>query len=214
MTDRWPTGEVLPGVWRFESIHPEWTEDADDWEPEVAWWAVRTDDGLVLIDPLVTDWDRLDRLVHENGGCAAIVRTTYWHERSIAQARDRYGAEVWARVGGVSSSNAPAPRFDRAVADRQLLPGGVQAFSVARDDEIALWIAPPAALVFGDVMLRGDDGTLRRCPDSWLVRDGGPALVRASLRSLQDLPVEHVLVAHGPLVLGDGRRALDAAISA
>ena len=117
-------------------------------------------------------------------------------------------------MDGISSSNAPTPAFDRGVADRQLLPGAVQAFWVARDDEIALWIASPAALVFGDVMMRSDDGTLRRCPDSWLVRDGGPDVLRSSLRSLPDLPVEHVLVAHGPLVLGDGRTALAAAISA
>jgi len=48
--------EVLTGVWRDVARHPEWTEDEggeDGWEPDVAWHAVATNDGLVLVDPLV-----------------------------------------------------------------------------------------------------------------------------------------------------------------
>jgi hypothetical protein len=54
---------------------------------------------------------------------------------------------------------------------------------------------------------------LRACPDSWLQPTGGPARLRALLAQLAKRPVEHVLVSHGPLVLGDGARSLRAAIS-
>src|SRR6202042_3299476 len=38
-------GEVLQGVWRFESVHPDWVEEdggEDGWERNVAWFAVST----------------------------------------------------------------------------------------------------------------------------------------------------------------------------
>jgi hypothetical protein len=50
------SGEILQGLWRFEAVHPEWTEDKggeEGWEPLVAWWAISTIAGLLLIDPLV-----------------------------------------------------------------------------------------------------------------------------------------------------------------
>jgi len=36
------TSEILPGLWRFETLHPEWTPQdggAEGWEQSVAWWA-------------------------------------------------------------------------------------------------------------------------------------------------------------------------------
>ena len=55
---------------------------------------------------------------------------------------------------------------------------------------------------------RATDEPLRLCPERWL---GKPthADLRASLRPLLELPVEHVLVSHGAPVVGDGRRALE-----
>ena len=81
-----------------------------------------------------------------------------------------------------------------------------------RADEIALWVPSLSALLFGDAMLRRDTGELRVCPDSWTQPDGGPARLRAVLGELTRLPVKHVLVAHGPLVLRDGLESLQAAV--
>ncbi len=77
--------------------------------------------------------------------------------------------------------------------------------SVERVDEIALWLPAQAALLFGDAMLRRATGQLRLCPNSWTQPNGGPARLRAVLGGLTRFPVEHVLVSHGPLVLGGGR---------
>jgi hypothetical protein len=205
---RWPAGEILSGLWRFEQVHPEWTREdggADGWEAEVAWWAITTPAGLVLVDPLVHDWDPLDDLVARHGRCAAVVRTTYWHQRTIPEAAARYDAAVWAMPPPIP---APPRPFDRAVVHGQALPGDLIAFSVGRLDEIVIWLPQHAALLFGDVVLRGEDGRLRLCPDSWLAPDGGPQRVRAALAALPDLQVEHVLVSHGPPVLGDGWSSL------
>lgn len=202
------TGEILDGLWRFEALHPEWTEDEgeeDGWEQQVAWWAAATPHGLVLIDPLVDDWEALDQLVADRGGCAGILRTCHWHQRSVSDVANRYGAQVWAqphRDGGVPDA------FDRAITDREELFDKLRVFDVERVDEVAVWLPRQAALAFGDAMLRTSAGDLRVCPESWTQPEGGPARLRGLLRALTELPVEHVLVSHGPLVLGGGGASL------
>jgi hypothetical protein len=203
--------EVLAGLWRFESVHPEWEDETDGWEPEVAWWAIATEPGLVLVDPLALEWEALDDLVAAHGGCAAIVRTTYWHQRTIAEAAVRYRTEVWARAPAPGVRHEP---FDRELADRGRLPGDLVAHHTSRDDELSVWLPRHRALVFGDVMLRTREGRLQMCPESWLSRDGGREPLRAALAPLTGLGVEHVLVSHGPLVLGDAPTALASALAA
>jgi glyoxylase-like metal-dependent hydrolase (beta-lactamase superfamily II) len=206
-------GEILQGLWRFEAAHPEWTDEArgeDGWDEVVAWWAVATSRGLLLIDPLVFDWDELDAMIGEHGGCAGVVRTCHWHQRSVAAAASRYGAGVWAKLGANGDALQP---LDHALGDAEELWDGIQALAAERDDEIALWLPAQAALLFGDAMLRRDTGELRVCPDSWTQPAGGPARLRAVLGGLTQYLVEHVLVSHGPLVLGGGLEALRAAVS-
>jgi glyoxylase-like metal-dependent hydrolase (beta-lactamase superfamily II) len=205
--------EILDGLWRFEAIHPEWTEeeggDEDGWEPLVAWWALRSSRGLVLIDPLVEDWAALDRLVEQAGGLAGVVRTCHWHQRSIGELTARYGAEVWAKPSPDGDTDPP---FDHPLHDGDDLFDGLSVTDMERDDEIALWLPAQRALVFGDAMIRRGTGELRVCPESWTQPPGGPARLRAILERLTALPVEHVLVAHGPLVLADGAKSLASAL--
>ena len=49
---------------------------------------------------------------------------------------------------------------------------------------------------------------LRICDPSWLPDGSTPAAVRRELAPALDLPIERVLVSHGPPVLADGRAAL------
>jgi Metallo-beta-lactamase superfamily len=204
--------EVLPGLWRFEGVHPDWTEEEwgeEGWDPVVASWAASTARGVLLIDPLAFDWTDLDRVVEQHGSCAGIVRTIHWHQRSAAEAADRYGAAIWA---GRSPTDGELQPSDHRLEDGDELWDRIQAFTTERADEIALWLPTHAALLFGDAMLRGQSGQLRVCPESWEQPAGGPDRLRAVLRGLTRLPVEHVLVSHGPLALGRGRESLQAAL--
>lgn len=197
--------EILAGLWRFTGVHPEW-EEGDGWDPDVAWWAVLGPDGLVLIDPLPEDWDELDRLVQLAGGCPGILRTLHFHERSIPEASRRYGAAVWART---PRPGVPKKTLDHPIGGEQPLPGGLRAFEVNRDDEVAVWLPEQRALAFGDAMLRDPHhGRLELCPESWVDRSGGRAGLRQSLTPLLELEPVHVLVSHGPLVLGGGSEAM------
>jgi hypothetical protein len=200
--------EILPGLWRFEALHPEWTEEEreeDGWEQSVAWWAVAAPGGLVLIDPLIDDWDALDSLVAGASGCAGVVRTCHWHQRSIDEVVSRYDVPVWARRD--PDGNVPHA-LDHAVDDRQVLFERLRIIDAERADEVALWLPHQRALVFGDAMIRSAAGTLRVCPESWTQPEGGSARLRSLLAGLTEMPVEHVLVSHGPLVLGDGLASL------
>ena len=208
------TGEVLQGLWRFEVAHPEWTEEEggeDGWEQIVAWWALRTSRGLLLIDPLVLDWDQLDGLVAEHGGCAGIVRTIHWHQRSVAQAAERYGAGLWS---GQAPDGAELAPIDHVLLDGQELWDGIQAFSMERADEVALWLPAHAAAAVRrcDAEARGRSASgVPGLMDPAARRFRAPA--RAARQALRGCRCEHVLVAHGPLVLGDGRESVIAAIS-
>jgi hypothetical protein len=202
--------EVLPGLWRFAVGHPDW-DAGQDWPREVAWHLVATGDGAVAIDPLLEDGDetQLDSLVDATGGCAGVVRTMFWHERSTGPVAERYGADLWA-LGG----EPRAAPFDREIVSGAPVAGGLVAYAAGRGDEAVVWCPGPRALVAGDVLLRGDDGALRRCPDAWLNPKRGPRAVIAALAPVRALPVEHVLVSHGPLRLGDGAAALARALDA
>jgi len=201
--------EILPGLWRFTAVHPEW-EEGEDWDAEVSWWAIRGPDGLALVDPLVEDWEELDRLVAAAEGCAGIIRTVFFHERSIPEARRRYRTEVWARK---PPPGVPARPFEHDTDQGLALPGGLLAIDVPRDDEIGLWLPDQRALAFGDAMLRDGDGRLSMCPESWVARSGGRARLREALSPLLELGPEHVLVSHGPLVLSDAPESLTAALA-
>ena len=207
------TGQIMEGLWRFEALLPDWIahEGAEDgWEQTVAWWAVAAADGVVLVDPLVDDWDALDQLLTGGGGCTGVVRTCDWHQRSIPDVVSRYDVGVWARP---NPDGRVRYAFDHDVSDGDELFDGLRAIDVERADEVALWLPRQRALVFGDAMIRTRGGELSVCPESWTQPAGGPPRLRSLLGALSSLPVEHVLVSHGPLVLGDGRASLRSATS-
>ena len=146
--------EVLSGVWRDVALHPEWTEDEggeDGWEREVAWYAVASSDGLVLIDPLVSDWNALDRLVSAQGGCAGIVRTCHWHQRSIPEAASRYGGPSVGSAGDVERHRPPVR--SRASPTARSCSGSGSSTSSA-STRSGCGCRCTGALIFGDAMLR------------------------------------------------------------
>jgi glyoxylase-like metal-dependent hydrolase (beta-lactamase superfamily II) len=200
--------EIAPGLWRWTAYHEEWKED-------VGCVYCETEDGTVLIDPLVPPedskrfLDTLDREVADRQ--VHILVTIFWHARSAASLRERYGARIWAPT----SARAAVTRRSGAVTDAfkpgDRLPGGIEAFRTARRTEVVYWLPKHAALVPGDVLLGDGDGGIRMCPESWLPEGTTHALLAESLRPLADLAVERVLVSHGEPVLSGGRAALTAA---
>jgi glyoxylase-like metal-dependent hydrolase (beta-lactamase superfamily II) len=93
------------------------------------------------------------------------------------------------------------------------LPGGIQALSTGRSTEVVYWIPAHGALVPGDVILGGEGGTLRLCPESWLPPSVDHDALRSTMEPLLDLPVERVLVSHGEPVTDNARARLAEVLS-
>jgi glyoxylase-like metal-dependent hydrolase (beta-lactamase superfamily II) len=214
--------EIAGGLWRWSAYHYEWQEDVGSIYCE-------TDDGVVVIDPIVPRdeqdrfWRAFDRDVERAGGTVHILITVFWHVRDVREFCERYSARVWAITRGRAAIERRVGRVTDTFRPGDELPGGLVAHGTARASEVVFWIPQHRALVPGDVLLgEGAKGGgtrsagpmgLRMCPESWLPETKTHAQLAESLRPLLDLPVERVLVSHGAPVLTGGREALAAALT-
>ena len=204
--------EIAPGLWRWTAFHEEWNED-------VGCVYVETEDGVVLIDPLVPlrrhrevlEGARPRRQAREGAGSRL-------HHGVLARAQRRRDARALRRphLGAVRrarrrSHDAPESSPTRSRPDDPL-PGGLEAHRTARAAEVVYWIPEHSALVPGDVLIADGKGGARMCPESWLPASKTHRDLAASLRPLLDLPVRRVLVSHGRPVLTGGGRALARAL--
>lgn len=195
--------ELAPGLHRWTARHPAWEPGAEpgspgDWPPDVGCVAYEAPDALVLVDPLVEGWEALDALVARHGRPVVVLTTMRFHGRSRDAVAERYEAEL--------RTHTTEP------------PAGVRRIPIEGMDESMVYLEAPRALICGDRLLAGGDGTLQPCPESWLFYIRSPptppdaAALRAALAPLLALDVELVLTSHGEPVRKDGAAALRAAL--
>ena len=190
--------EIAPKLWWWTAPHPEWTpedlEGGQGWEEIVSSYAL-VDDGLVLYDPLVEDWDGLDALV-EGHGPPAILLTVLWHGRSAPEILERYeGAATWAHEPAAEwvEERTPVTKTFR-VGDS--LPAGSEAVHMRRLEEIAFWLPKHDAVVVGDTILRhGDKAAL--CPPTWVRKNETFEPAREAVRELMARSPARLLLTHG-----------------
>jgi glyoxylase-like metal-dependent hydrolase (beta-lactamase superfamily II) len=132
------------------------------------------------------------------------VPTLSENKRSVRAVSARYDAPVWIDQGG-RARIADLPELTT-------LPNGVEVFRLSGVDEgqVAFHIVPERTLVVAEFFLSTERG-LRVAPS--------PATrnldaFTASLDQLRDLPIDRVLVAHGPPVLSDASAAIRDALDA
>ena len=117
------------------------SEFGPDDSPEVLRWstwqdgpfqqsyAIRTDSGIVLVDPVRPVFseatDALDSLL--GGNPYTITCTTQAHERDVAWFRERYGCPIYAPAGSERAFETCSP--DEVYDDEDRLPGNLQAIS-------------------------------------------------------------------------------------
>ena len=207
--------ELSPGLWHWRAPHPEW-EDSEPWGPEVSSYAFDDGERLLLFDPLAVP-DELEAGIPERE--TAIVLTAPWHERDSQRLVERHGlpvhtpppdtAEELMEQFGITAEQAgegsPDVRWllkdhaDKAHLYRpgDRLPAGIQAFPGHKPNDVALWLSDQQAVVVGDTVV--DFGTGLQVNERWI--PFRPGLTREhvaeGLRPLLELPVVHVLPAHG-----------------
>lgn len=119
--------EIADGLWRWTTHHPSW-HPKGDFGREVACFAVRRDDSIVLVDPLVGPGEEgaLDALL--DGGPATVVITIPYHARSAAELVARHGGEVCGHPA--VARRLPSGTPFRAIAPGDALPHGITAHAI------------------------------------------------------------------------------------
>jgi glyoxylase-like metal-dependent hydrolase (beta-lactamase superfamily II) len=191
--------EIAPGLWWWTAPHPDWTpEDLEDgvgWERIVSSYALLADDAAVLFDPLIRDWDMLDRMVEEHGPPAILI-TILWHVRSSQQILDRYdGASLWAHEPAAEWIGERT-RYTNTFNVGDELPGGVESVHMRRIEEVAYWLPGEHTVVVGDTILRHDDRA-ELCPPTWVRKSETFDAAEEAVRQLMARAPKRLLLTHG-----------------
>ena len=162
--------ELRPGVWQWQSPHPDWNDE--QWWPElVSSYAVELGDALAVHTPPADTWQD-------------------WVETFGVDPDRVRGMEsedlAWLRAGeGQGQGHFHGPGA---------WPFGVHAYAGREDNELILWLPSINAIVTGDSLSDFGDGLdIQLGGRKHVTRDD----VVRRLRPLLDLPVELVLPAHG-----------------
>jgi hypothetical protein len=195
--------EIESGLYYWTAPHPAW-QGATDWPEDVGCVCYQAPEQVVMIDPLVQkeDWATLDCWVKERP--AAILLTAPWHLRSAPLVAQRSGSSIWAHESARSRISHRTHAGDLPRDVELFVPGG------AAEGQVAFFLRTPRALVVAEFFL-GIDGGLQVLA-SPTERD--PSAFHNSLAALLDLSIEHVLVAHGHPVVGNGHERIAEALRA
>lgn len=198
--------EVLPGVFHWTTPHPKIHI------PVSSYWL---DDEGVLIDPLVPAEGGIEWFAGRPAAPTAILLSNRHHYRDSARFVEAFGCPVLCNRAGLHEFTHGETVVGFAAGDR--LPGGVVACEVGGicPDDTALYLPERRAVAFADGLVRGgphgQDGPPGFVPD--MLMDDPPATKRALLaafaRLLDELDFQHVLLAHGDPLIGDGRALLE-----
>jgi hypothetical protein len=209
---------LVPGLWRWTARHPEW--HPGEFGAEVASFAVRTGDELLLVDPqLPPESEPVHELIEKQlGARLSIFVTIPYHVRSSQELRDRYRGDADVTIWGhpAATKRLRTRSVFREMEPGQPLPGGVAAFAIGkpRRQETPLLLPAHRALVFGDAVAE-TGGRLRVWSDRRVdekVERFYRERFNPTLKPLLELDFDRVLVTHGQPVMKDGRRALASAL--
>ena len=208
--------ELRPGVWHWQSPHPDW--DEEQWWPElVSSYAIELGDNVVLCDPLSVPGELRE-------GATAVVLTAPYHERDarrLALPVHTPPADTWQdwvekfgvdpdRVRGLESDDLAWLRAGEGEGHVQGAGAwrfGITAYAGREDNDLVLWLPSINALVTGDTLSDFGNGLgIQLGGRKHVTREE----VAERLHPLLDLPVELVLPAHGEPT---DRAALERALS-
>ena len=156
--------------------------------------------GNVLIDPMALDEGELAKL-KELGGARWILITNHDHLRAGPALMEALGAELLAPTAERAAFGQDAGVVDHWFASTGDLPGGlgreitVHAMPGGKSaGEVALYLAGPRALLFGDVVRSHVSGVLCLLPEPKL---SDRAALVAALQPLREYPAAGILLGDG-----------------
>jgi glyoxylase-like metal-dependent hydrolase (beta-lactamase superfamily II) len=165
-------------------------------------YGLRTEEGMVLIDPLPLEEQALDAL----GEIQAIILTSASHQRSAWRLRAEREIPVWAPALAQELEEEPDERYSHSA----VLPGDLNAFHVpgAGQSQHALILDDYIAFV-PDLIVNPPDGEVALTPDEYLAN---PIQARDTVRLLLEQSIEILCPSHGLPILDDVHGQLAAAL--
>jgi hypothetical protein len=191
--------EIAPGIWHWTAKHPRIGIEVSSYflaGPNV------------LLDPLEPPED--DRL-EELGPPGEILLTNRHHLRHSLELAQRFGCPIRAPEPGMHEFSDAKPvepyRFGEQLAGGQVTAHEVGAIC---PDEAALHAPALGALAAADGVVRYLEDGLHFVPDNLMddPEETKAGLKRAYRWLAEELDFEHLLLAHGNPVVGEGREAL------
>src|SRR6195256_550261 len=198
--------QILPGLFHWTARHPAiHVEVSSYWlEP-----------SGVAIDPLLPPPQGLAWFPARSRPPAAVLLSNRHHYRHAGLLAERFDCPVYCNRLGLHEFGADQPVQGFALG--QQLPGGVLTYEMGAicPDDTALFLPALDALLIADgVVLGGPHGQLGLLgfvPDSLMDDPPGTkqGLLDSCQRLLDQLDFQHLLLAHGGPLIGDGRARLE-----
>ncbi|PWU10900.1 MAG: hypothetical protein C5B47_01515 [Verrucomicrobia bacterium] len=167
---------------------------------EAGFCAIRTHEGVLLIDPLPMGEKALLQLEKFGTPCA-ILLTNGNHQRASLELKPRWNVPILAGAGAQGKLTA-----DVWLQEGQEILSTLWVLSLpgAGVGEIAV-VRRNAFCIFGDFLIHMPSGRLELLPDQYCE---DPQLARASLKRLRNLNVPSLLFAHGAPIFKNGSKHL------
>lgn len=197
--------EPLPGIFHWSARHPKLHVEVS------CYWL---DGAGVAIDPLVPPDVGLEWFAERPHPPAAVLLSNRHHYRESDRFVERFACPVLCNRAGLHEFTHGESVEGFEIGAR--LPGGAVACEMGAicPDDTAFHLPEQRALVIADGVVRGgphgQEGPLGFVPDSLM--DDPPrttaGLLASCERLLATLDFEHLLLAHGGPVIGEGRTLL------
>jgi hypothetical protein len=201
--------EILPGIWHWTTPNPR-----IGGRPVSSYWL---DQSGVLIDPLLSEEAGIGWLASRPTPPRAVVLANRHHYRASDRIHEHFGCPVLVPNAGLHefSDRQHVAGYDPG----DELPAGLRAFVIGSlsPDEDGLFLESAAAIWVADTIVRAPadpDSRIGWVPDSLMddpeqTKDG---LLQAVAEVLADRAFEHLLLAHGLPLIGNGRAELEALV--
>lgn len=190
--------EVVPGFWHW-SIHNEQIDFQSDS------YAVKTGEGMILIDPVQLRPELLKKLEP----ISAIILTCGSHQRSAWRYRKEFQAPVYAPTLSKEIEEEPDHRYG----DGDELPGNLKAVftpGAGTTQHTLLHRGEPKFAICPDLLVRNPDGSVEVIPEEYA---HDIELAKKSIKKLLNLPFSILCLSHGGPMKEAPKEKIRAALS-
>jgi hypothetical protein len=190
--------EVVKKLYGWSSFHAQWKIDFNSY-------ALKTTDGIVLIDPLKPEATVLKEL--ENlGEFSGIFLTNAHHDRDADWFRKHYEIQIYAHEKAKAECDTS---IDVLIMDGERLPGGVKAIHLSGGSasETAYYANVGGGIVMvGDILLNSRGKGLTLLPEPY-IEDRKAAL--KSLPKLLENSFAAITFAHGEPIVKNAEKQVE-----